>query len=146
MIAFSQQIFLHKKIFDGIRKTNPKILQKVVLVSGDVSLDELDLSSEDKATLIRDVNVVFHFAATVRFDDPIKIAVNSNVAGTLRVLRLAEKMTKLQALVYMSTGSSQPNEQVVEERYYPTNVDILGLIDSTQKMNDSDLVLMEKRL
>lgn len=50
------------------------------------------------------VEVVFHGAATVRFDEPLKTAVQINVRGTREMLRLARGCTKLRAFVHISTA------------------------------------------
>jgi fatty acyl-CoA reductase len=55
----------------------------------------LGLSDEDRAMLCRRVSLVFHSAATVRFDDPIRTAVTLNTGGTYKMIKLAEQMPNL---------------------------------------------------
>lgn len=43
----------------------------------------------------RNVSVVFHAAATVRFDEPLRNAVLLNTRGTRELLALAKDMTNL---------------------------------------------------
>lgn len=50
------------------------------------------------------VDFIFHGAATVRFDEPIKTAVEINVRGTREMLHLARACTKLRAYVHISTA------------------------------------------
>src|SRR5215210_3100665 len=47
------------------------------------------LGEEDLAELAREVDVVIHSAASVIFDAPLDAAVDSNVRGTLGLLKLA---------------------------------------------------------
>lgn len=47
------------------------------------------------------VNVVFHSAATVKFDEELKLAFNINVNGTKRVLSLCNDMTNLKVCVIL---------------------------------------------
>lgn len=82
-------------MFDNIRKIDPGLFNKVVPVSGDISCEKLGLSEEDQSTLISNVNVVFHLAATVRFDEPFNVAANLNIFGTKRILDLSLKMKQL---------------------------------------------------
>lgn len=69
-----------------------KQLDKIKVVGGDVTVDDLGISDLDNKTLIGSVNLIFHCAANVKFDQSIKEAVNFNTAGTLRVLKLATKI------------------------------------------------------
>ena len=41
-------------------------------VPGDLMEPNMGNSPEDEAKIIEDVNIVFHSAATVRFDEPLK--------------------------------------------------------------------------
>lgn len=88
------------QIFDNIRASNPKQLLKIKTIKGDVSLEELDISVTDRNELIKNVSVIFHCAANVRFDQPIKDAVNMNTLGTNRMLKLAEPMKLLKVNDY----------------------------------------------
>lgn len=47
-------------------------LSKVFAVKGDISLPDLGISEEDEELLTRDVSVVFHSAATIRFTAPLR--------------------------------------------------------------------------
>ena len=64
-------------------------------MAGDVSQDNLGLSAQDRATLLREVCVVFHCAATINFNAALSSAVNINVLGVRRVLQLCKQMTSL---------------------------------------------------
>jgi fatty acyl-CoA reductase len=55
----------------------------------------LGLSSSDRQMLEENVSVVFHCAATIRFDDPLKTAVFLNIRGTREVMLLARNMKDL---------------------------------------------------
>jgi len=47
-------------------------LDKLVPIAGDITEPDLGLSEEDKQLIVQNVSVVFHLAATVRFDAPIR--------------------------------------------------------------------------
>lgn len=53
----------------------------------------------DIALLTRTVNVVFHSAATVKFDEKLKLSVTINVLGTQKLMELCKKMNHLECLV-----------------------------------------------
>ena len=83
------------QLFDRIRGEYPGILSKLVPVNGDITQPGLGLSPEDEQMLIDKVSVVFHAAATVKFDEALKMSVNMNVHGTKRLVSLCHKMNKL---------------------------------------------------
>lgn len=55
----------------------------------------LGLSSSDRTTLTREVSIVFHVAATVRFDEKIKLAVAINVQAPKEIINLSKEMNNL---------------------------------------------------
>lgn len=66
-----------------------------MIVAGDVSIAGLGLSLTDRQTLVSNVNIMFHAAATIKFDESLKLAVDINVHGTKDVLELAKETTNL---------------------------------------------------
>jgi fatty acyl-CoA reductase len=73
-------------------------------VKGDVTLEDLGLSREDRSLIMKKVSVIFHCAANVRFDQKLKNAIRYNTLGTQRVLELAEDIDSLD----VSTGVQVP--------------------------------------
>ena len=59
----------------------------------------LGLSERDRQLLQERVSVVFHVAASVRFDDSIKKAVLTNVLSTRDMVELAKGMPQLKVYV-----------------------------------------------
>lgn len=57
--------------------------------------EELGLSQADTQLLCDDVSIVFHCAATVKFDEALRVSVKMNVVGTRRLIALCHKMPKL---------------------------------------------------
>lgn len=87
----------------------------MIPVGGDVSLLGLGLSDKD-IQMMRDVSVIFHVAASVRFDDPLKDAILMNTRGTREVMRLGKSLRKLCVLMHVSTTYSNPDRYVIEEK------------------------------
>jgi fatty acyl-CoA reductase len=73
------------KLFEKVKKLRPDYRSKLVAIAGDMELGELGISATDKERLSEEVNIVFHSAATVRFDEPMKMAVNMNIVGVKKV-------------------------------------------------------------
>lgn len=128
-----------QQIFDRIRETNAKQLEKIVVIKGDISVDGLDMSESDKRRLIEQTNIVFHCAANVRFDQALAGAVNMNLLGTDRVLKLAVQMTQLKVFTHVSTAYCQCNEDVLEERAYSAPNDPLAIATMTKNL-DSEIL------
>ena len=63
---------LSSVVFLRVRRENPSSLEKVIAVSGDITYPGLGISHNDLNVLKEDVSVVFHCAATIRFDEPLK--------------------------------------------------------------------------
>lgn len=65
-------------------------------VEGDVTLPLLGLSSQDLQTIIDQVSIVFHSAATVRFDEDLKTAIELNVSGPRQMIQICHQMKHLE--------------------------------------------------
>jgi Putative dehydrogenase domain of multifunctional non-ribosomal peptide synthetases and related enzymes len=83
------------QLFDLMKKACPDYMNKVRLVTGDCGLPNLGIGDPDRELLCQEVNIVFHAAATVRFDEKLKTAVHINVRGTKHLLELARLMPHL---------------------------------------------------
>jgi len=82
-------------LFKRLKYEVPKYYHKVSGVAGDCSLPGLGLSASSRNTLIKEVNIIFHGAATVRFDEHIRVAMDINVSGTRELINLAKTITNL---------------------------------------------------
>jgi alcohol-forming fatty acyl-CoA reductase len=129
--------------FRGLRKKlgeafEDHVSKKVRVLEGDVHASSLGLGEEDLTELSREVDVVIHSAASVIFDAPLDAAVDSNVRGTLGLLKLARAWEKLPLFIHISTayvagtsnedapeappGPSSPNGTILDARE-----EVLGL-------------------
>ena len=52
-------------------------------------MDDLGIATEMRKTLIDDLHVIISNAASISYDDPLDLAVNTNLLGTLRMIDLA---------------------------------------------------------
>lgn len=86
---------LQSPIYDRIRTTDDKILQKLVPVVGDLMNENLGLCDEDIQEISENVSIVFHCAATVKFDEILRVSVQMNLIGTKELIKLCHKMDKL---------------------------------------------------
>lgn len=86
---------LNGPLFDKLRKERPNDLSKIIPINGDITQDELGISDSDQEILSRNVSVVFHSAATVKFDEKLKLSVTINMLGTKRLVELCHRMMSL---------------------------------------------------
>lgn len=89
-------LLFRRQLFESIRKKDERLMSKLKVVCGDVSMDELGVTPEMRQTLIANVSVVFHGAATLNLDASLSEAINMNTAGTLRTLEFCSAMNGLE--------------------------------------------------
>ncbi|XP_063898641.1 fatty acyl-CoA reductase wat [Helicoverpa armigera] len=132
-------------LYDTIRSKKPDFVDRIVPVEGDVA--ELGLGIDEKvySEMADEVNVIFHMAATVNFDEPLQNAGIINVRGTREVIELGKRCKNLKLLNHVSTAFAHATasriETDVEEKFYPSPVapDIfLNMIESmdVDRIND----------
>lgn len=112
--------FQKHEVFDRIRSECPKALSKLTVVSGDLGNVGFGMSANDERMLIEKVNVVFHVAATVKFNEDMKDAADLNTLGTVQIMEFCGRMKHLKSVVHVSTAYCNPSEGVVEEQVYET--------------------------
>jgi hypothetical protein len=71
------------------------MLEKIVALSGDVTQENFGLSPSDLNLIIENVSIVFNLAATVRFDEELKSALQMNVKGPRYLLGICRRMKNL---------------------------------------------------
>jgi thioester reductase-like protein len=71
------------------------MLEKIVALSGDVTRENFGLSPSDLNLIIENVSIVFNLAATVRFDEELKSALQMNVKGPMYLLEICRRMKNL---------------------------------------------------
>lgn len=100
--AENPNIELFHQVFDVLRTTSPKSLDKFDCLTGDISESNLGLSDLEAELIRKTVTIVIHSAATVRFNEPVKVALNINCVGTRRLLDLCRDIKKLKAIYFRS--------------------------------------------
>ncbi|XP_046742933.1 fatty acyl-CoA reductase 1-like isoform X2 [Diprion similis] len=133
-------------LFDEIRTAQPNPRVKLVAIPGDVSVPGLGITAEDRSLLQDTVSVVFHVAATVRFTEPLRKAVDVNIEGTKAMLQLSQGMKNLRAIVHVSTAYSNCGIPVIRERIYPPPMDLCKVKDCVAGLDDELLDLITPRL
>ncbi|XP_035741464.1 fatty acyl-CoA reductase wat-like isoform X1 [Vespa mandarinia] len=127
-----EEIF-ESSLFNTLRKQQPGFQNRIVAIEGDCSLPNLGISTTDRAKLIREVSIVFNVAATVRFNENIKLAAAINVQSLKDLIHLSKEMSKLKSFVHVSTVYANCLQNQIEEKFYdpPMNADkFIALMES----------------
>lgn len=94
---------------------NPEAFSKIIAIEGDVSALGLGLSDESRERM-KDVSVIFHSAASVRFDDDLHSAIILNTRGTHEVIKYAVTLSHLVSFVHVSTTYCYPDQRYIGEK------------------------------
>ncbi|XP_058798526.1 fatty acyl-CoA reductase wat-like [Phymastichus coffea] len=133
-------------VYERLRKERPNFIDNVVMIEGDASLDDLGMSIADRENLIENTHVVFHAAATVRFDESLRQAVNINVRGTKLLLLFAKQIRNLKSFVYVSTAYSHCIRKDIEEKFYEPPMDPDKVLSLCQMLDDTLLEHMTSKI
>ncbi|KAF9348521.1 cyclin-dependent kinase inhibitor far1, partial [Mortierella sp. AD094] len=126
-----------------------KVMSRVVPVQGDISLENLGMSAGDIEMVQADTTVLISCAASVSFTMPLREALNMNCYGPLRIFRLAQGMSKLAALVQVSTSyvNAHMKSQHIEEKIYPYPLgDAEELFERFAKMSEDEIEAYERNV
>jgi len=99
-------------------------LDKLFAVKGNVEALGIGLTPESIEEL-KDVSVIFHSAASVRFDDILQYAIILNTRGTREVVEFALKLKRLAVCVHISTTYCYPERLTVEEKVRTNRFDCM---------------------
>lgn len=81
------------QVFDKLREEKTiSVFANIIVLPGDVGEDDLGLSDADKTTVINNVNIIYHCAATLDFEADLPTNVNINLLGTKRILQLCAQL------------------------------------------------------
>lgn len=72
------------------------MIGKIKIVKGDCGVLGLGISVEDRKDIIENVSLIYHCAATIRFDEKLKRAVQLNTRGTQEMINLGLECKKLE--------------------------------------------------
>jgi thioester reductase-like protein len=97
-----------RRRLDGVLERlyeDPKDLRsRLIALPADVRAEQLGLSRTDRRLISSTADAVVHCAASISFDLPREAAMNTNAAGTARLLALAAGMRRLERFVHVSTA------------------------------------------
>jgi len=129
-------------LFDKLKEIDSEATKKVIPIPGDITHRRLGISDADWLRVTSDVNVVIHSAATVRFDEPLRVAMQMNCVAVKEVVGLVREVANLSVFCHISTAYSQCDrdaDDVIKETFYPKNVSVGNLLEAMEWMDDQML-------
>ncbi|KAI8976058.1 male sterility protein-domain-containing protein [Pilobolus umbonatus] len=141
-----QEDVLSNKAFVQLRRTmghhafDTLIEDKVVPLFGDLSQPNMDLSDEDHALLLQNIDLIIHCAANMDGNESLKAAVKTNCLGTLQLLDLANKCKSVSGFIYLSSLQyfNQDAKTSNEKHLYPLPTDDSAIKIFTDIMHSAD--------
>ncbi|VVD02444.1 unnamed protein product [Leptidea sinapis] len=115
------------QVFDILRQKDPQQLNKLSIIPGDVTQPNLGISEEYLKKLDK-VSIVFHSAATVKFDELLGCAVEQNIRSVIRVMDICDSLPNIETLIHVSTAYSNAEHPRVEERVYKSPEELSKLL------------------
>ena len=81
----------------------------------------LGMTDETYQDLCEKVNIIYHSAATIKFNSHLRTAIRTNLTGTLRMIEFAKNLKDLASFVHLSTAFCNSNYRgLLSEKVYPS--------------------------
>lgn len=122
-----------------LKEQSKDIFKKLIPIQGDVGLENLGISPADRQTLVTNVNVIIHSAATLDFHEPLKPTVEINLLGTRRITQLAKETQNLSAFVHVSSAYVNAYLVECEENLYPAPADAEKIIEMINTLSEDEI-------
>ena len=148
------ETIFNSELFSEVYRQQPelraKLSEKIYPIAGDLVMNGLGISPEDKAILVNEVEIVINCAASVNFDDPLLDAIQINFFGCKRMLALAHECRNIITFTHVSTAYVNSNQTIsfIEEKIYdlPNGEDPEEVIAEILKMNPQQVSENEQKL
>lgn len=125
---------------DGERLLN----EKITLIRGDITQQAFGICGQDLELLNNEVSVVINSAATVRFSEPIQVAMQYNVCSVQHLIEFCDKLQQLRAVIHLSTAFSNCHKRdPVYEVFYEPPMRGRELMDSVSRLADIQAKIRE---
>ena len=125
------------QLFKDLRANKPAQLSKLVIAPGDLLLPGLGLDPAMAEEIRANASVVLHCAATVNFNERLKLALQLNVLSVQQLLAFARSFANLAAFVHVSTAFSNCDRLCIQETVYDPVTDPKALMAAVFAMDDA---------
>ncbi|XP_055628348.1 fatty acyl-CoA reductase wat-like [Toxorhynchites rutilus septentrionalis] len=130
-------------IFEVIKKSNATALSNVIPIDTDFEQDQI-ISEHDRELLLTEVTVVFNVMASVKFNENIETALDTNVTCSKKLFDMVGEMTHIKSIVHVSTFYSNCDRACIEEQIFDDipfggHENILGIFTHLRKHQKKQL-------
>ncbi|XKL65009.1 hypothetical protein PGB90_005095 [Kerria lacca] len=136
----------NNKFFNRLKHEVPNFYEKLSLIDGCLNEPGLNLSNENRQTIINKVNIIYHCAATVRFDENLRNAITINALGTREIIRLAREIKNLKVCMFVSTAYSFCFQPIIEEKVFQVGINYGDIIEKVTSQNNDVLMKEERKI
>ncbi|XP_052228168.1 fatty acyl-CoA reductase 1-like isoform X2 [Dreissena polymorpha] len=130
---------LDSQLFEKVKTQNPDFKRKCKAIEGDIIKEDLGLDQGDHDLLTKEVSVVFHSAATIKFDEEMKLSVDMNIGGVHSMLEFCKTLPKLVSFVHISTAYANCDRNKIDEEVYEPPLKPRQLLDACSWMDAETL-------
>ncbi|KAM7344057.1 fatty acyl-CoA reductase 2-like [Cochliomyia hominivorax] len=138
------KIFTNDEVFVRLHREQPKAFDKIIPIVGDSGELGLAISSDDLERM-KNVNIIVHGAANVRFDNNLRGSILMNTRGTHELLKIALNFKNLLAFIHISTAYINPIEKCIEEKIYKSPVDWRSVIKICENYDEETLEILKPK-
>ncbi|XP_077295479.1 putative fatty acyl-CoA reductase CG5065 [Arctopsyche grandis] len=133
-------------MFQRLRKERPEAKTKVFALDGDLVKENLGLNDSDLIKIQKEVNVIFHCAATLKLEANLKDAIQMNTCGTWSLIEIARKIKQLDVFVHLSTAFCYADFDVLDEKVHNDVEDPHEIMHLVKWMKDDALNAVQPQL
>ncbi|KPI96441.1 Putative fatty acyl-CoA reductase CG5065 [Papilio xuthus] len=141
---------LKDPVFDSLHKHKPDFVLNIIPIEGDMNNEELGIRDLDRNIITEQVNIIFHAAANVNFNENVKSATLINVRGIREIVRLAKCCKQLRSIVHVSTAYTHATKsrvrQAIKEQFYECPVPPKAIIEMAETIEQNKLENMMQPL
>lgn len=140
--------FKSDDVFKKVLASQPKALEKLIPIQGDIlNGSNFGISEREIDEMRRNVNFVIHGAATVKFDEPLDVAMKTNTLPSRNLIEIAKTFDNLESYIQVSTAfanTHRPKNSIVEEIIYDPVYDYRKAIDIIESGNRDEIQKLEE--
>lgn len=147
---FDQRLaeFKSSPVFQRVLSAQPKALEKLIPIRADIlTTPKLGISEKDLDKMRENVNFVVHAAATVKFDEPLEVAMKTNTLPSRTLLDIAKTFDNLESYIQVSTAfanTHRPSLSSIEEIIYDPVYDYKKALNIIEGGNHDDIQKLEE--
>ncbi|XP_051165961.1 putative fatty acyl-CoA reductase CG5065 [Leptopilina boulardi] len=140
------QHLFESPIYDQLKCEYPEFFEKIIPIEGDSNLPNFGISPENRNILLKNVSIVFHGAANVKFNEKLGKMILDNIFGTKELINICQSMKNLKVFIHVSTFYSQSTRKEIDEKFYDTSITGDRILKMAETLTTEELDKLENIL